>query len=113
MCLDAFTEHFASIEELRQSAKVSYPLFDIMFITLYGVIAGAEGWKEIQEYAEGHHNWFKKQGVLTEGVPVDDTIVRIIARINPIKLPKHPNLSNYSISKVRLSLLMQWVAKPK
>ena len=61
MYLDAFTEHFASIEDPRQAVKISYPLFDIMFVTLCGVIAGAEGWKEIQEYAEGHHNWLKKQ----------------------------------------------------
>lgn len=83
MYLDAFTEHFSSIEDPRQHAKVSYPLFDIMFLSLCAVIGGAEGWKEIHEYAKGHHDWFKKQGFLIEGVPVDDTIARIIARINP------------------------------
>ncbi|MCE2573916.1 ISAs1 family transposase, partial [Motilimonas eburnea] len=48
-----------------------------------GVIAGAEGWSEIHDYAEGHHDWFKEHGFLVDGVPVDDTIARIISRIDP------------------------------
>ncbi len=56
---------------------------DILFITLCGVIAGAEGWSEIFDYAEGHHDGFKQQGFLIDGVPVDDTIACIIAKIEP------------------------------
>ena len=58
MYLDTFTQHFGSIEDTRQTAKVTYPLFDILFVTLCAVISGAEGWSDIQEYAEGHHDWF-------------------------------------------------------
>jgi len=83
MYLDAFIQYFSEIEDSRQSAKVFYPLFDILFVTLCAVTAGAEGWKEIQEYAEGHHDWFKNQGFLKSSVPVDDTIARIISRIKP------------------------------
>ncbi|MBU1393660.1 MAG: ISAs1 family transposase [Gammaproteobacteria bacterium] len=83
MYLEAFTSHFNSIADSRQSAKVTYPLHDVLFVTLCGVIAGAEGWSEIHDYALGHHNWFKEKGILTEGVPVDDTIARIISRIEP------------------------------
>ena len=45
MYLNAFTEHLSSIEDPRQAEKASYPLFDIMFVTLCAVIAGAEGLK--------------------------------------------------------------------
>ena len=83
MYLDTFTQHFGSIEDTRQTAKVTYPLFDILFVTLCAVISGAEGWSDIQEYAEGHHDWFRQHGFLKKGVPVDDTIARIIARIEP------------------------------
>lgn len=83
MYIDAFTKHFSEVEDSRQSAKVTYPLFDVLFVTLCSVIAGAEEWSDIQEYAEGHHDWFKKHGFLKDGVPVDDTIARIIARIQP------------------------------
>ncbi len=83
MYLDSFTEHFSEIQDPRRTAKIAYPLFDILFATLCAVIAGAEGWSDIQEYAEGHHDWFLKHGMFKEGVPVDDTIARIISRINP------------------------------
>ena len=54
MYLEAFTSHFSSITDQRQSAKVTYPLYDVLFVTMCGVIAGAEGWSEIRDYAEGH-----------------------------------------------------------
>ncbi len=43
MYLELFTTHFDTIIDNRQSAKVTYPLSDVLFVTLCGVIAGAEG----------------------------------------------------------------------
>lgn len=83
MNLTSFRKHFELLDDKRQSAKVTYPIFDIFFITLCAVIAGAEGWKDIKEYAEGHLGWFQKHGFLKTGVPVDDTIARVISRIRP------------------------------
>lgn len=83
MYIEAFHEHFSSIQEHRQSAKVTYPLLDVLFVTLCAGIAGAEGWKDIQEYAEGHLEWFQQHDFLPDGVPVDDTIARIISNIKP------------------------------
>ncbi|MEZ9675301.1 transposase family protein, partial [Vibrio breoganii] len=40
MMHDAFTKHFISLEDPRQSAKVSYPLFDVLFLTVCAVITG-------------------------------------------------------------------------
>lgn len=85
MSIEAFHEHFHAIQEHRQSAKVTYPLLDILFVTLCACIAGAEGWKDIQEYAEGHIDWFQRHGFLLDGVPVDDTIARIISKIDPVQ----------------------------
>lgn len=62
MYLELFTTHFDTIIDNRQSAKVTYSLSDVLFVTLCGVIAGAEGWSEIHDYAKGHHEWFQKQG---------------------------------------------------
>ncbi|MCK7458004.1 ISAs1 family transposase [Idiomarina aminovorans] len=83
MYIEAFTTHFGDLADTRQSAKVTYPLEDILFITLCGVVAGAEGWSEIRDYADGHIDWFQQHGYLREGVPVDDTIARTISRIDP------------------------------
>lgn len=83
MFIEAFSTHFGAIEDNRQAAKVTYPLHDLMFVSLCGVIAGAQGWSEIKDYAEGHHEWFKKHGFLMEGIPVDDTIARTLSRVDP------------------------------
>ena len=70
MFFEAFTTHFNAIVDHRQSAKVTYPLHDVLFVTLCGVIAGAEGWTDIHFYAESHHDWFKQHGFLVKLMPM-------------------------------------------
>ena len=83
MYLEAFATHFGALTDSRQTAKVTYPLEDILFVTLCSVIAGAEGWSDIRDYAEAHLEWFQEHGFLAQGVPVDDTIARTISRVDP------------------------------
>lgn len=83
MKIDTIKEHFSIIRDERQSAKVDYPLFDILFGSICAVIAGGQGWTDIREYVLGHHEWFLKQGLFEKGVPVDDTFARLIASIDP------------------------------
>ena len=80
---DTFKNDFQSITDSRQNAKVKYSLFEILFSTLCAVISGSDGWYEIREYVLGHHNWFKKQNIFLQGIPVDDTFARIISSIDP------------------------------
>lgn len=81
MHIDHFKEHFQSITDQRQSAKVTYCLFEVLFGSLCAVIAGAKGWFDIREYILGHHDWFKRNGLFVNGIPADDTIARIISTI--------------------------------
>lgn len=83
MNLDTIKAHFSIINDQRQSAKVDYPLFDILFGSICAVIAGGQGWTDIREYVLGHHEWFLKQGLFEKGVPVDDTFARLISNIDP------------------------------
>ncbi|MGB5854929.1 MAG: ISAs1 family transposase [Oceanisphaera sp.] len=83
MHIETFKAHFQPVEDTRQSAKVTYPLFDVLFGTLCAVIAGAKGWFDIREYLLGQHEWFVEQGMFEGGVPADDTIARIISSIKP------------------------------
>lgn len=75
--------HFDIIQDNRQTAKVDYPLFDILFGALCAIIAGARGWTEIREYVMGHHDWFLEQKLFENGIPVDDTFARLLAAIKP------------------------------
>jgi predicted transposase YbfD/YdcC len=83
MDIDAIKLHFSIIRDERQSAKIDYPLFDILFGAICAIIAGARGWSDIREYVLGHHDWFLNQHLFEHGVPADDTFARLIAAIKP------------------------------
>ena len=83
MHIDQFKEHFHTVTDKRQSAKVTYCLFEVLFGSLCAVIAGAKGWFDIREYILGHHEWFKRNSMFLHDIPADDTIARIISRIEP------------------------------
>lgn len=83
MIIDAFSKHFNDIQDPRQLAKVDYPLFDLLFLSVCGVLCGASGWEDIEDYAEINLDWLQQKGLFLNGAPTDDTIARVISRINP------------------------------
>ena len=83
MMLSTIEEHFSNIPDARQQYKVRYPLYDILLTTIVGVICGAEGWEAIEEVGKSKLNLLKKYGDFHFGIPVHDTIARIISSIEP------------------------------
>lgn len=83
MSIDAFSKHFGDLKDPRQSAKISYPLFDVLFLAVCAIIAGAEGWEDIEDFGEVHLDWFQQKGLFKDGMPVHDTIARIVSRLDP------------------------------
>jgi hypothetical protein len=56
-------------------------------IAILATIAGAEGWDDIELYAESHQLWLEELLELRNGVPHADTYRRVFALINPELLP--------------------------
>jgi len=83
MQLDAFSEFFSDLHDPRQSAKISYPLFDILFLTVCAVIGGCEGWEDIEDFGQAHSRWFQDKGLFPNGLPVHDTIARVVSSLAP------------------------------
>ncbi|MGV7961714.1 ISAs1 family transposase [Photorhabdus tasmaniensis] len=83
MNIDAFSQYFGKLQDPRQSAKISYPLFDVLFLTMCAVIAGAEGWEDIEDFGKMRLDWLQQKGLFQTGLPVHDTIARIISRLDP------------------------------
>ena len=83
MSLTLLTDHFADVEDPRQASKVTYKLFDVLFLNLTAVISGAEGWEEIEDFGHLRLKWLKKYGDFSHGIPVHDTIARLVCRIDP------------------------------
>ncbi|MGR5411920.1 transposase family protein, partial [Vibrio astriarenae] len=50
-------EHISVIQAPRQSWKVEHLLSDIIFLMVAAVIAGAEGWEDIEDFGEDNLDW--------------------------------------------------------
>ena len=81
--LSTIEKHFSAVTDERQQYKVKYPLLDILLITLVGVICGSDGWEAIEEVGKNKLKLLKKHGYFHYGIPVHDTIARIISAIEP------------------------------
>jgi predicted transposase YbfD/YdcC len=84
--LSAFNEHFSTIPDNRQQSKVEHKLHDILLTLVVGVICGADGWEAIEEVAHNKIALLKKYGSFEHGIPVHDTIARVISSIAPDQL---------------------------
>ena len=84
--LSAFNDHFSTIPDERQQSKVEHKLHDILLTLVVGVICGADGWEAIEEVAHNKIDLLKKYGSFKNGIPVHDTIARVISAIAPDKL---------------------------
>lgn len=84
--LSAFNEHFSTIPDARQQSKVEHKLHGILLTLVVSVICGADGWEAIEEVAHHKVILLKKYGSFENGIPVHDTIARVISAIAPDKL---------------------------
>ena len=81
-------EHFSIIKNPCQSWKIEHKLFDILLQTICAVIAVADGWEDIEEFGNERLDWLKQYGDFENGIPVHDTIARVISQINPKQFQK-------------------------
>lgn len=68
-----FQEYFTQIKDLRVERTRYHLLTDIITIAILGVIAGALGWKDIEEYGLNKQEWLKTFLELPFGIPSPDT----------------------------------------
>ena len=57
-----------------------------MVLALFGVMAGAEGWDDIEDWGRGQEKWLRQHLRLRNGIPGRDTIRRVFEAISPRKL---------------------------
>ena len=81
-------EHFSELEDPRQQHLNDHPLINILTIALCGVIAGAEGWTDIESFGLQKQAWLGQFLDLTNGIPSHDTFGRVFARLDPEQFRK-------------------------
>ncbi|EMV91039.1 DDE_Tnp_1-associated family protein [Escherichia coli 2-427-07_S1_C2] len=49
-------------------------------MTIFAVISGAESWEDIEDFGETHLDFLKQYGDFENGIPVHDTIARVVSQ---------------------------------
>jgi predicted transposase YbfD/YdcC len=76
-------EQFGKLSDPRRGRNVQHKLMDIIIIAICGMICGADGWVEIENFGRQKEVWLKKYLELPKGIPSHDTFGRVFARIDP------------------------------
>lgn len=74
------------IKDPRSQRTQKHKFKDIIVIALLAVIAGAEGWEDIENYGQSKLQWLQEFLELPNGIPSDDTFRRVFERIKPEEL---------------------------
>lgn len=79
----AMAWHFEAIEDPRIERTRKHTLVDILCLSICAVIAGAEGWEDIEEFGLQKEEWLRRHLRLENGIPSHDTISRVFRALKP------------------------------
>jgi predicted transposase YbfD/YdcC len=74
---------FSQVEDPRVERPKRHRLRDVIILAICGVICGAEGWVEIEEFGKAKEAWFTELLDLPNGIPSHDTCGRVCAHLDP------------------------------
>ena len=67
----------------RETENKRHPLATVLALATCAVIAGADTWDDIAEYATAKADFFRRFVDLANGVPSPDTFARVFAKLDP------------------------------
>ncbi len=79
---------FSALEDPRGAQGVQHPFLSIVLIAILATIAGAQGWEDIELYAESHEEWLQPFLELPRGIPHADTYRRVFEQLDPAALER-------------------------
>ena len=82
------SHYFSEIKDPRVTRTKKHLLQDILVIATLAIIAGAEGWEDIENYGHAKLQWLSEFLELPHGIPSDDTFRRVFERIDPEALAR-------------------------
>jgi predicted transposase YbfD/YdcC len=80
---DSVVTFFAELPDPRSPLGRRHLLSDVLTIAICGVICGAEGWAEVEQFGRDKRAWFRTFLALPHGIPSHDTFGRIFASLDP------------------------------
>lgn len=82
-CVRPLVECFSEIVDPRSEKGRLHNLVDILSLAVLAVVAGAEGWEDVEEFGKQKHAWLKRFMRLPHGIPSHDTISRVFRLLKP------------------------------
>jgi predicted transposase YbfD/YdcC len=79
----SLSTYFDNIQDPRVDRTKQHLLKDIIIITILAVIAGADGWEDIENYGLSKQEWLEEFLELPNGIPSDDTFRRVFEKLDP------------------------------
>ncbi len=76
-------DHFAAVEDPRQTAKVLYPLPEILLLLLCATLAGADDFIEVELWGNEHLVFLRRFLNYGHGIPSHDTLGEVMAALDP------------------------------
>ena len=80
---------FSQVEDPRVERTKRHRLRDSSILAIGGVICGADGWGEIEEFGRAKEAWFTELLSLPKGIPSHDTLGRVLAHLDPTPFEAH------------------------
>jgi len=77
---------FQEVGDVRIQGKVTYPLHEILMVAFLAVIAGADSFVGIADFAMEKKEWLKENFYIKHGIPAHDTFRRVLTIIDPAHL---------------------------
>lgn len=82
----SFLTYFSVVSDPRTDINVKHDFLDVIFLCVSAVLSGAEGWSDIERFGKDKLSWLKRYRKFENGIPVDDTIARIVRVVCPNQL---------------------------
>ena len=76
-------DHFSTLKDPRQAAKVLYPLPEILLLLLCATLAGADDLAEVEVWGEEQLSLLRRFLPYRSGVPSHDTLGDVLAALDP------------------------------
>ena len=70
------------IEDIRQKRKIKHTLKDILVIVLFVTLTNADGWVEMEMFAEAYQEYLRKYIERKNGVLSHDTISHVMGMLS-------------------------------
>ena len=77
-----FLEYFRDLPDVRQSAKVMYPLDEVLLLSLLAVLAGAETFVDIARFGDRKQDFLRRFRPFLAGTPSHDHLGDIFATLD-------------------------------